>query len=199
MQIVTRFPPEPNGYAHIGHAVASYLNFGLAQDYGGLTRLRMDDTNPLTERLEYAEGFIRDMRWLGWEWVGGVSYASNYFENLYEMAQTLIRAGKAYVDSVPEEEMSVLRGTATTPGTPSPYRERSVEENLELLEKMRVGEFDNGAHVLRAKIDLTNPNMKLRDPVCTASSTRRTTAPVKRGISTRVTTLRRLRPTRWAG
>ena len=164
-QIVTRFPPEPNGYAHIGHAVASYLNFGLAQDYGGLTRLRMDDTNPLTERLEYAEGFIRDMRWLGWEWTGAVSYASNYFAELYEMAQTLIRAGKAYVDSVPEEEMATLRGTATTPGTPSPYRERSVEENLGLLEKMRSGEFDNGAHVLRAKIDLTNPNMKLRDPV----------------------------------
>ena len=165
VQIVTRFPPEPNGYAHIGHAVASYLNFGLAQDYGGLTRLRLDDTNPLTERLEYAEGFIRDMRWLGWEWAGAVSYASNYFENLYEMAQTLIRAGKAYVDSVPEEEMAALRGTATTPGTPSPYRERSVEENLALLEKMRVGEFGNGAHVLRAKIDLQNPNMKLRDPV----------------------------------
>ena len=165
VRVVTRFPPEPNGYAHIGHAVASYLNFGLAQDYGGLTRLRMDDTNPLTERLEYAEGFIRDMRWLGWEWAGAVSYASNYFGDLYEMAQTLVRAGKAYVDSVNEAEMARLRGTATTPGTPSPYRERSVEENLELLERMRVGEFENGAHVLRAKIDLTSPNMKLRDPV----------------------------------
>ena len=106
VQIVTRFPPEPNGYAHIGHAVASYLNFGLAQDYGGLTRLRMDDTNPLTERLEYAEGFIRDMTWLGWRWAGEVSYASNYFEDLYQMAQTLVRDGKAYVDSVPEEEMA---------------------------------------------------------------------------------------------
>ena len=165
VQIVTRFPPEPNGYAHIGHAVASYLNFGLAQDYSGLTRLRLDDTNPLTERLEYAEGFVRDMRWLGWKWAGAVSYASNYFAELYEMARTLVRAGKAYVDSVPEEEMAALRGTATTPGTPSPYRERSVEENLALLEKMRTGEFDNGAHVLRAKIDLQNPNMKLRDPV----------------------------------
>ena len=165
VQIVTRFPPEPNGYAHIGHAVASYLNFGLAQDYGGLTRLRMDDTNPLTERLEYAEGFIRDMRWLGWEWAGPVSYASNYFENLYEMARTLIRNSKAYVDSVAEDEMARLRGSATTPGSPSPYRDRSVQENLELLEKMRVGEFENGAHVLRAKIDLESPNMKLRDPV----------------------------------
>lgn len=164
-QVVTRFPPEPNGYAHIGHAVASFLNFGLADDYGGLTRLRLDDTNPLTERLEYAEGFIRDMTWLGWRWDGEVSYASNYFGELYEMAQRLVRAGKAYVDSVDEEELSRLRGTATTPGTPSPYRDRSVDENLELLERMRVGEFENGAHVLRAKIDLANPNMKLRDPM----------------------------------
>lgn len=164
-KIVTRFPPEPNGYAHIGHAIASYINFGLAQDYGGFTRLRLDDTNPLTERLEYAEGIIRDVRWLGWEWAGDVSYASNYFNELYEMAQTLVRAGKAYVDSVNEEEMSQLRGTATSPGTPSPYRGRSVQENLDLLERMKAGEFANGAHVLRAKIDLTNNNMKLRDPV----------------------------------
>ena len=164
-QVVTRFPPEPNGYAHIGHAVASYLNFGSAHDYGGLTRLRMDDTNPLTERLEYAEGFIRDMTWLGWRWDGAVSYASNYFGELYEMAQRLVRAGKAYVDSVNEGELSQLRGTATTPGTPSPYRERSVDENLDLLERMRAGEFGNGEHVLRAKIDLTSPNMKLRDPI----------------------------------
>lgn len=164
-KIVTRFPPEPNGYAHIGHAVASYINFGLAHDYGGSTRLRLDDTNPLTERLEYAEGIIRDMAWLGWTWAGDVSYASNYFDELYGMAQRLVRAGKAYVDSVDEEEMSRLRGTATSPGTPSPYRDRSVQENLELLECMKAGEFPNGAHVLRAKIDLTNNNMKLRDPV----------------------------------
>ena len=164
-QVVTRFPPEPNGYAHIGHAVASYLNFGLARDYGGLTRLRMDDTNPLTERLEYAQGFVRDMKWLGWRWDGEVSYASNYFDEFYSMAQRLVRAGKAYVDSVDEDELSRLRGTATTPGTPSPYRERGVGENLELLERMRAGEFDNGAHVLRAKIDLKSPNMKLRDPI----------------------------------
>ncbi len=164
-QVVTRFPPEPNGYAHIGHAVASYLNFGLADDYGGLSRLRLDDTNPLTERLEYAQGFIRDMTWLGWRWDGEVSYASNYFDELYKMAQRLVRAGKAYVDSVSDEELSRLRGTATTPGIPSPYRDRSVNENLELLERMRVGEFGNGEHVLRAKIDLANPNMKLRDPI----------------------------------
>lgn len=163
--IVTRFPPEPNGYAHIGHAIASYINFGLARDYGGFTRLRLDDTNPLTERLEYAEGIINDMAWLGWEWAGDVSYASNYFDELYGMAQRLVRAGKAYVDSVDEEEMSRLRGTATSPGTPSVYRDRSVEENLELLERMKAGEFANGAHVLRAKIDLMNNNMKLRDPV----------------------------------
>lgn len=163
--IVTRFPPEPNGYAHIGHAIASYINFGLARDYGGFTRLRLDDTNPLTERLEYAEGIIRDMAWLGWKWAGDVSYASNYFDELYGMAQRLVRAGKAYVDSVDEEEMSRLRGTATSPGTPSVYRDRSVEENLDLLERMKAGEFENGAHVLRAKIDLTNNNMKLRDPV----------------------------------
>ena len=164
-QVITRFPPEPNGYAHIGHAVASYINFGLAHDYGGLTRLRLDDTNPETERLEYAEGFIRDVRWLGWEWAGEVSYASNYFDELYEMAVRLVKSGKAYVDSVTDEEMSRLRGTATAPGVPSPYRDRSVTENLDLLERMRAGEFENGAHVLRAKIDLTNPNMKLRDPV----------------------------------
>lgn len=164
-QIVTRFPPEPNGYAHIGHAIAIHLNFGLAHDYGGLTRLRMDDTNPETERLEYAKGFIRDITWLGWTWAGEVSYASNYFDELYKMAVRLIEAGKAYVDSVSDEEMSRLRGTATTPGTPSRYRERSASENLDLLARMRAGEFANGAHVLRAKIDLTNPNMKLRDPV----------------------------------
>lgn len=164
-QIVTRFPPEPNGYAHIGHAFASYINFGLAQDFGGRTRLRMDDTNPEKERLEYVDSFVRDMSWLGWQWDGDVSYASNYFDDLYRMAVRLVERGKAYVDSVDETEMASLRGTATTPGKPSPYRERSVQENLELLERMRVGEFKNGEHVLRAKIDLTSPNMKLRDPV----------------------------------
>ncbi len=164
-RIVTRFPPEPNGYAHIGHAFASYINFGLAQDFGGRTRLRMDDTNPEKERLEYAESFIRDMSWLGWRWDGEVSYASDYFDELYQMAVRLVERGKAYVDSVDETEMATLRGTATTPGTPSPYRERSVAENLELLGRMRAGEFRIGEHVLRAKIDLKSPNMKLRDPV----------------------------------
>ncbi len=164
-RIVTRFPPEPNGYPHIGHAFASYINFGLAQDFGGLTRLRMDDTNPETERLEYVEGFIRDMTWLGWQWDGEVSFASNYFDELYAMAVRLIRMNKAYVDSSDNAEIKRLRGSATTPGTPSPYRERGVEENLDLLERMRAGEFKNGEHVLRAKIDMSNPNMKLRDPI----------------------------------
>lgn len=163
-KIVTRFPPEPNGFAHLGHAIASYIDFGLAHDYGGECRLRMDDTNPETEKLEYAEALIHDMRWLGWEW-GETRYASNYFEELYQMARKLIQKGLAYVDSVPPEEMARLRGTVDKPGTPSPYRERSVEENLELFERMRAGEFPSGAHVLRAKIDLASPNMKLRDPV----------------------------------
>lgn len=163
-KVVTRFPPEPNGFAHLGHAIASYIDFGLAHDYGGECRLRMDDTNPEAEKLEYAEALIRDMQWLGWQW-GETSYASNYFEELYQMALKLIRKGLAYVDSVSPEEMARLRGTVDKPGTPSPYRERSVEENLELFERMRRGEFPNGAHVLRAKIDLASPNMKLRDPV----------------------------------
>jgi glutaminyl-tRNA synthetase len=168
--IITRFPPEPNGYATIGHAVASSLNFGLAKDYGGFCRLRMDDTNPETEKLEYVEAFVRDLAWLGFQWVApdgtnAVSYASNYFDELYDLAVKLIKMGKAYVDSVSDEEMSSLRGTVEEPGKPSPYRERSVEENLDLLERMKKGEFPDGAHVLRAKIDLASPNMKLRDPV----------------------------------
>jgi glutaminyl-tRNA synthetase len=164
-KIVTRFPPEPNGYAHLGHAVASYINFGLALDYGGECRLRMDDTNPETEKLEYAEALITDMRWLGWDWGPAVSYASNYFEKLSQMAIRLIQKELAYVDSVSPEEMARLRGSVDRPGTPSPYRERSVAENLELFRRMRAGEFGNGEHVLRARIDLASPNMKLRDPV----------------------------------
>ncbi|PZA08856.1 MULTISPECIES: glutamine--tRNA ligase/YqeY domain fusion protein [unclassified Meiothermus] len=163
-QIVTRFPPEPNGFAHLGHAIASYIDFGLAHDYGGVCRLRFDDTNPETESQEYVDSIVEDMRWLGWEW-DRISFASDYFEQLYEMAVRLIKMGKAYVDSVSPEEMARLRGSVDKPGTPSPYRERSVEENLELFERMRAGEFPNGAHVLRAKIDLSSPNMKLRDPV----------------------------------
>jgi glutaminyl-tRNA synthetase len=168
--IITRFPPEPNGYAHIGHAVASFLNFSLAKDYGGLCRLRMDDTNPEVERLEYANALIQDFTWLGFQWVApdgsdAVSYASNYFDELYELAVKLIEMGKAYVDSVSDEEVSVLRGTVEEAGKPSLYRERSIEENLDLFGRMKKGEFPNGAHILRAKIDLGNPNMKLRDPL----------------------------------
>jgi len=164
-KIVTRFPPEPNGYAHLGHAIASYIDFGIAHDYGGTCRLRMDDTNPEAEKAEYAEALIADMRWLGWDWGPKVSYASDYFELLYQMAERLIQKGLAYVDSVSPEEMARLRGTVDKPGRPSPYRNRSIEENLDLFRRMRAGEFPNGAHVLRAKIDLSSPNMKLRDPV----------------------------------
>jgi len=174
-QIVTRFPPEPNGYAHLGHAIASYLNYGIAHDYGGVFRLRMDDTNPQTERQEYADALIQDLRWLGgggstlrplegWEW-GEVEYASDYFDELYAMAIKLVEKGLAYVDSVSPEEMARLRGTVDRPGTPSPYRGRSIAENLELFQRMKAGDFPTGAHVLRAKIDLASPNMKLRDPV----------------------------------
>jgi glutaminyl-tRNA synthetase len=163
-KVVTRFPPEPNGYAHLGHAIASYIDFGIAHDYGGVCRLRFDDTNPETEKQEYVDSITQDMRWLGWEW-DRTSFASDYFEQLYEMAVRLIKMGKAYVDSVSPEEMARLRGSVDRPGTPSPYRERSIEENLELFARMRAGEFPNGAHVLRAKIDLASPNMKLRDPV----------------------------------
>jgi glutaminyl-tRNA synthetase len=164
-KIVTRFPPEPNGYAHLGHTFASWLNHSIARDYGGEFRLRMDDTNPEAERLEFAQALIEDMKWLGWDWGPEVSYASDYFDELYQMALRLIKKGLAYVDSVSPAEMARLRGSVDQPGVPSPYRERSVEENLQLFERMRSGEFKNGEQVLRAKIDLSSPNMKLRDPV----------------------------------
>jgi glutaminyl-tRNA synthetase len=162
--VVTRFPPEPNGYLHIGHASSICLNFGLALDYGGECNLRFDDTNPETESIEYVEAIRRDVRWLGFQWAREL-YASDYFERLYECAVQLIKDGKAYVDSLSDEEISEYRGTLTKPGRPSPYRDRPIEENLALLERMRRGEFPTGAHVLRAKIDLASPNMKLRDPV----------------------------------
>ncbi|WP_375769970.1 glutamine--tRNA ligase/YqeY domain fusion protein [Archangium gephyra] len=162
--IVTRFPPEPNGYAHLGHAFASYLDFMTAQDYRGVCHLRMDDTNPEGETQEYADSIIRDMQWLGWD-TSRLFYASDYYEQLHDFAVQLIRKGLAYVESVSGEEMARLRGTVEQPGTPSPYRNRGVEENLELFRRMRAGEFKNGEHALRAKIDLANPNFKLRDPV----------------------------------
>ena len=163
-RVVTRFPPEPNGYLHLGHTYASTLDFQLALDYGGHYHLRLDDTNPEGESEEFALGIQQDLKWMGWDWEA-LFYASDHFEQYYAYAQQLIRQGDAYVDSVTGAEMARLRGTATTPGTPSPSRDRSVAENLDLFSRMRAGEFPDGAHVLRAKIDLASPNMKLRDPV----------------------------------
>lgn len=164
-RVHTRFPPEPNGYLHIGHAKSICLNFGLAQKYGGKTNLRFDDTNPEKESDEYVQSIKRDVQWLGFQWNGDVLYASDYFDQLYEWAQKLIRDGKAYVDFSTSEEMAALKGNLTTPGTDSPYRNRSVEENLDLFERMKVGEFPDGHCCLRAKVDMTSSNMLMRDPV----------------------------------
>jgi glutaminyl-tRNA synthetase len=163
--IVTRFPPEPNGYLHIGHAKSICLNFGVAEEFGGHCNLRFDDTNPTKEEQEYIDAIERDVRWLGFEWGTHLYHASDYFEQLYEWAEHLIRAGKAYVDDQTQEEMRLTRGTLTDAGTESPYRGRSVEENLDLFRGMRAGEFQNGARVLRAKIDMASGNINLRDPV----------------------------------
>jgi len=162
--ICTRFPPEPNGFPHIGHAKSICLNFGIAREFGGKVNLRFDDTNPSTEDIKYVEAIKRDIQWLGFQW-DNEFYASDYFEKLYEFAERLVRKGKAYVDSESEEEIRAHRGTVNTPGTPSPYRDRTVDENLDLLARMKAGEFPDGAHVLRAKIDLAHPNMIMRDPL----------------------------------
>ena len=164
-QVVTRFPPEPNGYLHIGHAKAICLNFGVAAEMDGRCHLRFDDTNPTTEDPEFVEAIQRDIAWLGFDWGEHLYFASDYFERMAELAEKLIRKGKAYVDSSTLEEIRERRGTVTEHGTPGPYRDRSVEENLDLFRCMRAGEFDDGAHVLRGKIDLTSPNMQMRDPV----------------------------------
>ena len=164
-RVQTRFPPEPNGYLHIGHAKSICLNFGLAAEFGGKTNLRFDDTNPSKEETEYVDSIIEDVRWLGFDWEDRLFYASDYFGQLYEWAVQLIQAGKAYVDDLSAEEMREYRGTLTKPGKDSPYRNRSVEENLSLFEKMRAGEFPDGSRVLRAKIDMSSPNLNLRDPV----------------------------------
>ncbi len=164
-RVVTRFPPEPNGYLHIGHAKAICLNFGVAEQFGGRCNLRFDDTNPETEDMEYVESIQRDIRWLGFDWQDRLYFASDYFERFHEVAVHLIRTGKAYVDSSSEAEIRERRGTISEPGRNSPYRERSVEENLDLFERMRAGEFDDGAHVLRAKIDMAANNMLMRDPL----------------------------------
>ncbi|HKV08109.1 MAG TPA: glutamine--tRNA ligase/YqeY domain fusion protein [Thermoanaerobaculia bacterium] len=164
-RVVTRFPPEPNGFPHIGHAKSICLNFGLAQEFGGVCHLRFDDTNPETEDQKYVDAIQRDVRWLGFDWGDKLFFTSDYFEKLYDFAVQLIRLGKAYVDSLSEDEIREYRGTVTEPGRPSPYRDRSVEENLDLFARMRAGEFPDGAHVLRAKIDMASPNMKMRDPL----------------------------------
>ena len=162
---ITRFPPEPNGYLHIGHAKSICLNFGIANEFGGRCNLRFDDTNPEKEEAEYARAIMEDVRWLGFDWQEHLYHASDYFEALYELAGQLIQDGRAYVDSLPADEIRKLRGTLTEPGKPSPYRDRSVEENLDLFRRMRAGEFPDGTHVLRAKIDMASPNMNMRDPV----------------------------------
>lgn len=164
-RVTTRFPPEPNGYLHIGHAKSCCLNFGIADEFGGVCHLRFDDTNPETEDVKYVEAAIDDVRWLGYDWGENLFFASDYFERLYEFAVTLIENGKAYVDSQSEEEIRESRGTVTRPGRASPYRDLSVEENLDLFARMRAGDFDEGAHVLRARIDMASPNMLMRDPL----------------------------------
>jgi len=163
-RVRTRFPPEPNGYLHIGHAKSICLNFGVAADFGGLCNLRFDDTNPATEDMEYVESIKQDVRWLGFDWDDREYYASDYFERLYECAEHLVRTGHAYVDSHTPDEIREHRGTLTEPGRESPYRSRTPDENLDLLRRMRAGEFPDGAHVLRAKIDMASPNIYMRDP-----------------------------------
>ncbi len=164
-RIMTRFPPEPNGYLHIGHAKSICLNFGIAQEFGGFCNLRFDDTNPIKEEQEYVDSILADVRWLGFDWDGRLFFASDYFDQMYNYALHLIKTGKAYVCSLTAEEIRAYRGTLTEPGKESPYRNRSVQENLDLFERMRAGDFPDGAHVLRAKIDMASGNINMRDPV----------------------------------
>ncbi|MFH2001293.1 MAG: glutamate--tRNA ligase family protein, partial [Planctomycetota bacterium] len=163
--VKTRFPPEPNGYLHIGHAKSICLNFGIARENeGGVCHLRFDDTNPTKEDVEYTDSIQEDVKWLGFDWGEHLYYASDYFDRLYDYAVQLIKAGKAYVCSLKGDEIRTYRGTLTEPGKDSPFRNRTVEENLDLFERMRAGEFDEGVHVLRAKIDMASPNLNMRDP-----------------------------------
>lgn len=164
-KIHTRFPPEPNGYLHIGHAKSICLNFSLAQKYNGLCNLRFDDTNPVKEEQEYVDSIMKDVRWLGFQWAGEVKYSSDYFQQLYDWAVLMIKEGKAYVDDQTAEEIAEQKKSPTEPGVESPYRNRSVEENLDLFERMKKGEFEDGSRVLRAKVDMTSPNMHMRDPI----------------------------------
>ena len=162
-RVKTRFPPEPNGYLHIGHAKALYIDFSMAERYGGSCNLRFDDTNPTKEDTEYIEAIQRDIRWLGFQW-DQLRYGSSYFQQCYELAVELIKKGVAYVDDLTRDQMREYRGTLTEPGRNSPYRDRSVEENLDLFERMKNGEFPDGSRTLRAKIDMASPNLNLRDP-----------------------------------
>ncbi|HOO40614.1 MAG TPA: glutamine--tRNA ligase, partial [Syntrophales bacterium] len=164
-RVATRFPPEPNGYPHIGHAKSVCLNFGIAKQYGGTCNLRMDDTDPSGEDMEYVNSIIEDIKWLGFDWDDRLYYASDYYEKLYQYALQMIKSGKAYVCELTAEETRQYRGSLTEPGKESPYRNRTVDENLALFERMRSGEFEEGSHVLRAKIDMASPNMTMRDPV----------------------------------
>ena len=162
-RVATRFPPEPNGYLHIGHAKSICLNFGIAEENGGTCNLRFDDTNPTKEDVEYVDAIREDVEWLGFKW-DALLFASDYFEQLYQFAVELIRRGQAYVDSLKADEIRAYRGTLTEPGRNSPYRDRPIEENLDLFARMRAGEFEDGTHVLRAKIDMASPNFNMRDP-----------------------------------
>jgi glutaminyl-tRNA synthetase len=164
-KVTTRFPPEPNGYLHIGHAKAICIDFGIAQEFGGTCNLRFDDTNPSKEEQEYIEAIQENIRWLGFDWGSRLYYASDYFNRMYEWAIQLIKAGKAYVDDQTAEQIRITRGTLTEPGTPSPFRDRSIDENLSLFERMQAGDFPDGSRVLRAKIDMASPNLNMRDPV----------------------------------
>ncbi|MDD5778492.1 MAG: glutamate--tRNA ligase family protein, partial [Candidatus Thermoplasmatota archaeon] len=164
-RVHTRFPPEPNGFLHIGHAKSICLNFGIAEEYGGKCNLRFDDTNPSTEEETYVQSIIEDVRWLGFDWEDRLFFASDYFDQMYEYAVQLVEKGRAYVDDLSAEEIRRYRGTLTQPGTNSPYRDRPVEGNLDLLERMKEGEFGDGEKVLRARIDMAHPNMNMRDPV----------------------------------
>ena len=164
-KVVTRFPPEPNGYLHIGHAKSILLNYGLAKEYNGQFNMRFDDTNPTKEKVEFVDSIKKDVEWLGAKWNGDVLFASNYFPQMYEAAIRLIKKGKAYVDDLSAEEIRQYRGTLTEPGKESPYRERSVEENLKLFEEMKEGKYEDGEKVLRAKIDMASPNINMRDPI----------------------------------
>ncbi|GAG54705.1 unnamed protein product, partial [marine sediment metagenome] len=164
-KVVTRFPPEPNGYLHIGHAKAICINFGIAEEFNGICNLRFDDTNPTKEEQEYIEAIMDGVRWLGFDWKSHLYFASDYFDRMFEWAKQLIKAGKAYVDDQTSEQTRQTRGTLTEAGTNSPYRDRSAEENLALFEQMQAGEFPDGSRVLRAKIDMASPNLNMRDPV----------------------------------